>query len=140
MPPLLWLGLLAGCGEEGAMSMEPPGPGPPTLSGDVQPILSSSCAFNGCHGGSILEPPAKPMSLASGQTHSNTVGVEALQRSGMSRVEPGDPDMSYLVHKIQGTQGQVGGRGERMPLALPPFSSAEIAVIREWILDGARDN
>lgn len=131
---------LIGCEQGSDTSTEPPAQGPATLSGDVQPILSSSCAFNGCHGGSILEPPGKPMSLDAGKTYSNTVNVPALELPSMHRIEPGNPDASYLVQKIQGTQGSVGGTGERMPLGLPPLSQAEIDVIREWIANGAKNN
>ena len=120
--------------------MEPPPSGPPTLSSDVQPIFDNNCAFNGCHGGTILEPPEKPMSLAAGQSRLNTVGVESFQVPGMDRIAAGNPDASYLVHKIQGTQGQVGGSGQRMPLNLQMLSPVEIDVIREWIEDGAKDN
>lgn len=120
--------------------MEPPPSGPPTLSADVQPIFDNSCAFNGCHGGTITEPAEKPMSLAAGQSRSNTVGVESLQVAGMARITAGDPAASYLVHKIRGTQAQVGGSGARMPLNLPALSPDEIDVIREWITEGAKDN
>lgn len=135
------LALLAACGDDDGTTMEPDLPsGPLSLSADVQPIFDNNCAFNGCHGGTILEPPGKPMSLAEGQSWSNTVNVEAAQRAGMSRIAPGDPDGSYLVHKLQGTQQQVGGSGDRMPLNLPALTSAEIAVIREWIEEGAKNN
>lgn len=137
--PLLLLVILA-C-EDSEISLEPEGPqGPPTLSGDVQPIFDNSCAFNGCHGGTILEPPEKPMSLAPGQVRGNTVNVAAFQLPGMDRIEPGRPDESYLVHKVQGTHLDVGGSGERMPLGLPALGQSEIDVIREWIADGAQDN
>ncbi len=132
--------VLVGC-EDAGTGTEPEEPeGPPTLSDEVQPIFTSSCAFNGCHGGSILEPPEKPMSLAAGQTRSNTVNVPSLQAPSLDRIEPGRPDDSYLVHKIQGTQGEVGGSGERMPLGLPALTQGEIDLIRGWIADGARNN
>jgi hypothetical protein len=133
--------MLVACGDDdGGTSLEPPPSGPPTLSADVQPIFNNNCAFNGCHGGTILEPPGKPMSLAEGQSWTNTVGVESLQRPGMARITAGAAEDSYLVHKIQGTNEGVGGSGQRMPLNLPELSSAEIDVIREWIDDGAKNN
>ena len=61
------------------------------------------------------------------------VNVPSLEVPSMLRVEPGNPDDSYLIQKIEGTAA-VGGR---MPLggqALPPDT---IAAIRQWITDGA---
>lgn len=137
---LLVVAVLVGCEDASLGTTDPPPEGPPTLSGDVQPILTNNCAFNGCHGGNQLEPPAKPMSLDPGETRANTVNVASAQLPSMDRIEPGDPDASYLVHKIQGTQAQVGGSGSRMPEALPPLSQGQIDIIREWIADGARSN
>jgi len=110
--------------------------GPPTLSGDVQPILSNSCAFSGCHGGTS---PQEGMNLSAGLMHSNTVNVPSNQ-SGLDRIEPGLPNQSYLVHKIQGTQGTVGGSGLQMPRGGTPLSQANVDIIRAWIADGAKDN
>ena len=110
--------------------------GPPTLSGDVQPILSNSCAFSGCHAGTS---PQQGMNLSLGLTHSNTVNVPS-NESGLDRIEPGQPNQSYLVHKIQGTQGTVGGSGAQMPFGGTPLSQANIDIIRAWITDGAKDN
>jgi hypothetical protein len=110
-----------------------------TFAGDVQPILSANCAFSGCHATSDIKPSGKPMNLSVGQAYANTVNVESLELAGMDRIEPGDPDESYLVHKIQGTQADVGGGGGRMPLG-GQLSAAEIETIRSWIATGAANN
>jgi hypothetical protein len=52
-------------------------------------------------------------------------------------VNPGDPESSYIVWKIEGRSGIVGAR---MPLGLAPLSDEQIAAIRGWIADGAQDN
>ena len=109
----------------------------PTLSADVQPIFTATCAFSGCHVGS---DPQEGQNLSAGQTFSNVVNVASNELPTMDRVEPGQPDSSYLVHKIQGTHLQVGGSGDRMPLARSPLSQAEIDVIRAWIQAGAMSN
>ncbi len=108
----------------------------PTLSADVQPIFTASCANSTfCHAGS---GPAQGMNLSAGQAHASIVGVQS-NESPLVRVAPGDPDASYLVHKIQGTQSTVGGCCARMPLG-GQLSAAEIATIRSWIMAGALDN
>ncbi len=126
-----------GGGDDGGGTPPPPPPSsPPTLSGDVQPILSNSCAFSGCHAGTS---PQQGMNLSAGLMHSNTVNVPS-NESGLDRIEPGQPDQSYLVHKIQGTQGTVGGSGVQMPFGGPALSQASIDIIRAWVADGAQDN
>ncbi|MFQ5550394.1 MAG: hypothetical protein ACE5FJ_04060 [Gemmatimonadales bacterium] len=108
-----------------------------SLTADVQPILSENCALAGCHAGTS---PAQQQNLSAGQTAMNVVNVPALELSTMMRVRPGQPDSSYLVHKIQGTHASVGGQGGRMPLGQAALSATEIQVIRTWIAEGAADN
>ena len=109
----------------------------PTFATDVQPIFTASCAFSGCHGGAS---PAQGMNLSAGQAYANTVNVPSNELPSMDRIEPSDPDQSYLVNKIQGTQGDVGGSGQRMPLGGDPLSDADINTIRAWIAAGADNN
>jgi hypothetical protein len=51
----------------------------------------------------------------------------------LKRVDPGDPDNSYLVQKVEGTAA-VGGR---MPLGGSRIPQEEIDLIRQWISEGA---
>jgi len=131
------LGLVAACGGDGSTDPENGnGNGVPTLSGDVQPILTANCT-TGCHGGT---QPILGQNLSEGQTISTTVNVASTELPTMDRIEPGDPDNSYLVQKIQGTQASVGGTGERMPLGRDALTQEQIDIIRAWIADGAKDN
>ena len=109
----------------------------PSLAQHVQPILSANCALSGCHAGGS---PAMGQNLSAGQTFSATVNVPSGELPTMDRVEPGDPDVSYLVHKIQGTQASVGGSGSQMPLGGSPLTQAQIDTIRAWIKTGAPNN
>jgi hypothetical protein len=102
----------------------------------VQPIFTANCAFSGCHAGSN---PAQGMNLSDGQAYANIVNVQS-NESSLLRVRPSEPDSSYLVHKIQGTQGSVGGSGGQMPLGRTPLSQTQINIIRQWITDGAQNN
>ena len=104
---------------------------------DVQPIFTGNCALSGCHTGSA---PEEGMSLGEGQTFSNVVNVAARQLLTMNRVTPNQPDLSYLVHKIQGTHEAVGGSGSQMPEGLSPLSQSDIDLIRAWIQAGALSN
>ena len=104
---------------------------------DVQPIFSGGCAFTGCHAGAS---PAQGMNLGVGKTFSNVVNVASRELPSMNRVTPNQPDISYLVHKIQGTHVGVGGSGSQMPLGRSPLSRDEIDLIRAWIEGGALPN
>jgi hypothetical protein len=83
------------------------------------------------------------MSLEAGNLYdpqTGIVSVPSVQAPGLDRAEPGSAELSYLVHKIQGTQGTVGGTGERMPRGAAALPDAAIQVIRAWIDQGAQDN
>jgi len=135
---------LSGCPGDGTGLDEngiPIGPPPPdegiTLSGDVQPIFTANCAFSDCHAGT---DPVLGQNLSEGQAYASIVNVTSQEVPGLKRVLPDFPDSSYLVHKIQGTQGTVGGGGGRMPLGGTPLTAEQIATIRAWIAAGAPNN
>ncbi len=104
---------------------------------DIQPIFSNNCAFSGCHAGTA---PQQGQNLSAGVAYANIVCVPSNERPGMMRVRPSEPDSSYLVHKIQGTQGTVGGSGGQMPLGGTPLTAQQISLIRAWITQGAKNN
>lgn len=62
-----------------------------------------------------------------------SVGAPAIMR-----VEPGAPDKSYLVMKLEGTHIDHGGSGARMPFGGLPLDDGDMAKIRAWIAQGAR--
>jgi hypothetical protein len=82
-----------------------------------------------CHAGA-----AAPLGLRleEGAAYAMLVNAPSVEEPSLNRVEPGDPDASYLIRKLEGTAG-----GTRMPLNAPPLPPGTIAVIRQWILDGA---
>jgi hypothetical protein len=61
------------------------------------------------------------------------VNAPSVEVPSLVRVQPGNPDSSYLIQKLEGTAG-VGGQ---MPLGQPPLPPATIAIIRQWIANGA---
>ncbi len=115
------------------------GGGDVTLSANVQPIFTSNCATIGCHVGTDAPPIGQGMDLSAGNAFSNIVGVQSAEAS-LLRVNPGNPDQSYLVNKIEGTQNSVGGSGGRMPLGRSALPASQIATIRSWIAAGALNN
>ncbi len=69
--------------------------------------------------------------------YENLVNAAARQRSGATRVIPGDPGNSYLIQKLEGRSGITG---VRMPLGGPYLSEGQLLVIRRWIAIGAPNN
>lgn len=107
--------------------------GPESFSNDVQPILTASCAATACHG---FPMPQEGMDLRAGHAYNNLVNVSSTECSNRLRVAPGDPDNSYLVNKIEGTNLCFG---TQMP-KVGSLTSAEIAIIRAWVAQGAPNN
>jgi hypothetical protein len=63
------------------------------------------------------------------------VDVPSNGNPGIDRVEPGQPNNSYLVLKLEGEPSA----GQQMPPGAP-LPQSEIDVIRQWITDGAIDD
>ena len=99
-----------------------------TFTAVQQEVLTPTCAISGCHNGS--ESP----NLSAGVAFNNIVDVQSSQ--GLDYIEPGNPDNSYLVKKLEGT----GIAGLRMPRGATALSAAAIDSIRAWVTDGASNN
>lgn len=125
---------LVGCGGGGGGGGSPtPAPGQlqPTIESIQAQVFTPRCATSGCHRGTTAE---EGLQLDDAQTsYDNLVDVRSVQAPVQFRVEPGSPDTSYLIDKLEGTQTS----GTRMPQGQASLSADTIAVIRQWIADGA---
>jgi mono/diheme cytochrome c family protein len=121
--------LAAGCSDRGS----PPliSPPPPTISyrDDIQPIFDARCTV--CH----FTGGFADLSLLAGASYHDLVNVQASGYNAI-RIVPGDPEDSVLYNKVTNT-GLYGGI---MPAVGPPLTDPQIAAIRTWIEEGARDN
>jgi mono/diheme cytochrome c family protein len=100
-------------------------PGDPVTYADVAPILVGRCAK--CHTENGLKGPAPEGYLL----NSYRATVSAADRV---RVVPGRPGASELQRRIRGQARP------RMPFDGPPYlSEREIALVEQWIAQGARD-
>jgi hypothetical protein len=77
------------------------------------------------------------LDLSAAVAYGNLVGVGSRGKPGAVRVIAGDPENSYLVHKIEGRPGIVGAR---MPMLGPYLTNGQILVIKRWIELGARND
>ncbi|ODV41380.1 hypothetical protein AWV79_37010 [Cupriavidus sp. UYMMa02A] len=121
-------GMLLALSAAGAMAREV------SFGKEVRPLLTQHCVS--CHQGAAA--PAG-LDLLPKAAYANLAGVPSTG-SPQPRVAPADPDKSYLMHKLAGTHMDVGGQGATMPLGAPPLEPAQIALIRQWIAEGARNN
>ena len=130
------VGCTAGSGEGLDISGRPLSEGgdvplAPTLASIQANVFNPSCIV--CHGGANA-PQGLRLDVANSFT--NLVGVASRQDSSFLRVMPGNPDLSYVIQKLEGTASV----GEQMPLGGPPVPQATINFVRQWITDGAVPN
>jgi hypothetical protein len=71
--------------------------------------------------------------LDAANSYALLVNTDSNEVPSLKRVNPGNPDQSYLVQKISGSAA-VGGR---MPLGQAPLPQDRIDLIRRWIAAGA---
>jgi hypothetical protein len=114
------------------------GGGPPPASvytTKIQPIFDAKCIA--CHAGASAP---QGMELTAGVSFNMIVNVNSHELPSMKRIKPNDVAHSYLVHKVEGTQGAVGGSGVQMPKGCSGatcLSAAQINDIKAWINAGA---
>jgi len=129
---------LAACGagsgegldQNGQPIVSPPTGLQPTLASIQDNVFTVSCAVPGCHGGAGAQ---QGLRLDPGFSAGNLINVPSPRDPNLIRVVPGDPDASFIIQKLQGTQTL----GDRMPDGGPYLTTATVNVIRQWILDGA---
>src|SRR6266581_4370684 len=92
-----------------------------SYSRDIAPILAMHC--NSCHGDS-------------GSAGGLVTRTHADLMKAVDAIVPGDPDRSQVVQFIEGRRGEE----HRMPLGGAPLTAEQIARIRRWIAEGARED
>ena len=132
--PLAPAGCGAGSGEGLDQNGQPLGTPPsglqPTLASIQDNVFSVRCAIPDCHGGGSVQYGLR---LDPGFSAGNLINVPSPRNANLIRVVPGDPDASFIIQKLQGTQTL----GNRMPDGGPYLTTATVNVIRQWIQDGA---
>ena len=117
----------------GTNPIPPPGSGFNPVFSEIQSnVFTPTCATANCHSGA--NPPAS-LNLEAVNSYAMLVGIASTQDNGIQRVNPGNPTLSYLVQKLEGTAGN-GGQ-------MPPTGGLDpsiIDTIRQWISDGALDD
>lgn len=136
---MAFLAAACGGGDGPTGPTNPPGA---SFASQIQPIFDAKCIT--CHAPGIYGftntggTANNGLNLVAGSSHRSLVNQPTFQSPDVQpslRVQPGNPDGSYLIHKITTDSPKFG---ERMPLDGPPFlSDAEVRLIRDWIARGA---
>jgi hypothetical protein len=130
---------IAGCDERPGDLTGPSTPVGDSFSSIQSVIFESRDAATGrpecisCHN-ATLGPFNGSLDLSRGVAYANLVNRPSADKPGAVLVVPGNPESSYLVHKLEGRAGIVG---LRMPVSGPFLSESQIAAIRSWIARGA---
>lgn len=121
------------------------GPSPnlqPTFTSIQQEIFettdaSGRAACTQCHT-DVGRTPSGGLNLRHDVAYANLVSIASRGKAGAVRVVPGDPDNSYVLHKLAGSSDIVG---ERMPRTGGPYLTAgQMTIIRRWIETGAKND
>lgn len=91
-------------------------------------IVCITCHYEGSPTPPDLTHPFDPIS--------GVVNVKSVFRADLDVVEPGDPDQSFLMRKLDalGPSSEVGAP---MPYGYRPLAEHEVEVLRQWIAQGA---
>jgi hypothetical protein len=107
--------------------------GPVQLSADFNAIQANVftpiCSV--CHIGASAP---QGLMLDAAHSYSLLVGVPSTEVPSVLRVDPGNPNASYLIQKLEGHAAV----GAQMPLDESPLPASTIAYIVQWITDGAQ--
>ncbi|HZP13773.1 MAG TPA: hypothetical protein VFB36_15245 [Nevskiaceae bacterium] len=109
------------------------GPFQPTIEDIQAHVFTPICSR--CHHGALAP---QGLHLSDTRTsYDNLVNVASQEEPQLKRVLPGNPDDSYIIHKIEGTQESGDQMPDGCPSSEPCLDHDTIAVIRQWIADGA---
>ena len=122
------------CGQR-KLPFEPGGSGPPpdpnaTFTRVQNEVFTGNCVIAGCH---ATLGAREGMSLAAGQAYGNIVRVPSVERPDLFRINPSNPDLSYMVKKLR---GDADITGLRMPDG-GSLTPAQIQLVIDWVRRGA---
>ena len=104
----------------------------PTFTNIQRNVFDAICVE--CHSG--VEAP-EGLRLTADSSYDHLVSVPSQERPELLRVNPGNPDLSYIIRKLEGGPDIAGGQ---MPLDRTPLEQTTINAIRVWIAQGAPRN
>ena len=134
---LLGSGALAGCTGSGAgldANGNPISSGGTTALTPDLPSIQANIFTPICTKCHIGAGAPEGLQLDAAHSYSLLVGVPSQEVPTTKRVNPGDPNTSYIILKLQNSPGIVGAQ---MPFGGPYLAQSTIDVIKQWITNGA---
>ncbi|MCI0538442.1 MAG: hypothetical protein L0Z50_24815, partial [Verrucomicrobiales bacterium] len=126
--PFLWVGsllaLLSGVLLNAADPAKDTGPRAVSFYKDIRPIFQANC--HGCH---------QPAKAKGGYVMTEFQKLLAAGDTGKAAVVPSKPAESLLIEQITPINGEA-----EMPKGKPPLAEHEIALVKRWIVEGAKDD
>jgi hypothetical protein len=116
------------------MSAEFPMGPPATVTVAEVKLVFARCDGGQCHDAS---GPANGLNLTDAAMHGELVNVASEDCPDVQRVQPNDPNASYLMHKLYGEA--LCFDGVKMPRGYT-LTPAQIKQVRDWIAIGAPNN
>lgn len=128
---------MAACGESNPMGDDPGDDREiltnPSFATDINEMIQRrGCSSGACHGNNA---GGMTLTASAAANFAEIVGVQA-QSEDFLRVNPGNPDDSYIVIKVEGRQSV----GQRMPRGQSPLDAIDLTNLRNWISNGAPNN
>jgi len=99
-------------------------------------LLAPRCATSGCH--SSFQPAAG-MDLQSGNIGERLAGISATTCVSRPRIDPDNPEASYLLEVVSDEPDCEGTTVGMMPQVGAPLSDAERACLTEWVMEIAAE-
>jgi uncharacterized protein (TIGR03118 family) len=115
-----------------AVTVSNTAPAAPTLA-QLQATIFDQKGCSNCHTGVGTSLPGVMNLTSASATFAALVNVTSIDEPPLKRVLPNDPNNSYIIHKLEGTQSV----GSRMPFGGPFLDQATIDQVRAWIQAGA---
>jgi len=120
---------------------------------DVMKIFNNNCGLSTCHGstslgkGSLFLGAETAHRADASEVRAGIVGQASVELPSMPFVTAGDPEKSYLMHKLDGDQCAFDGEcvDGTCHVLMPSGGNTLLPVafrdvVRRWIAQGAQDN
>lgn len=127
----------------------PDAPAVPSFAFLQETIFTARCGERNCHGDAgATGTPDLRLEVA----YDAIVAQPSRRLPAMNYIEPGDPERSFIFHKLAGTEGEAcqaldqapNGCGGPMPPNFAqqpgPLADTDIEALRRWIVAGAPRN
>jgi hypothetical protein len=94
-------------------------------------VFAAQCGESSCHD---AQNPAGDLDLVSPNLERRLVAVRATQCTSRLRIDPDDPESSFLLEKLEDDAPECG---DRMPVLAEPLPRDVLACVRAWVIEAA---